>query len=271
MISLKSEIISLIVLIIVLISAVGCGLFYYKPGIEDTSERADTGFIVAEVIDGDTLVIEGGERIRLIGINTPEEGQYFYREAKQALEAMVEGKNIKLESDISDLDQYGRLLRYVYKDNLFVNLEMVKRGFAHSYSYPPDLKHQDQLLQAQEYARQNSLGLWEQSSSPLEVKIQYDAPGDDSQNINQEYVIITNTSSFSMDVTGFTIKDRGTNIFKFPRFELQSGQTIFVHSGYGKNEDGHFYWNSDTPVWNNSGDTLFIRDREGLLVAIFDY
>jgi len=121
---------------------------------------------VTRVIDGDTIEIEGGERVRYIGIDTPETVdprkpvQCFGIEASKKNKELVEGKNVRLEKDITDKDKYGRLLRYVYIDNLFINLELVKQGFAFSYTYPPDIKYQAEILAAEAEAREAGRGLW---------------------------------------------------------------------------------------------------------------
>ena len=121
---------------------------------------------VTRVIDGDTIEIEGGERVRYIGIDTPETVdprkpvQCFGIEASKKNKELVEGKNVRLEKDITDKDKYGRLLRYVYIDNLFINLELVKQGFAFSYTYPPDIKYQAEILAAEAEAREANRGLW---------------------------------------------------------------------------------------------------------------
>ncbi|TSC54211.1 MAG: micrococcal nuclease, partial [Microgenomates group bacterium LiPW_16] len=118
------------------------------------------------VIDGDTIEIENGERVRYLGIDTPETVdprkpvQCFGVEASKKNKELVEGKNIRLEKDITDKDKYGRLLRYVWVDSLFVNLELVKQGFATSYTYPPDVKHQAEILAAEAEAREANRGLW---------------------------------------------------------------------------------------------------------------
>jgi micrococcal nuclease len=140
---------------------------------------------VTRVVDGDTIEIEGGERIRYIGIDTPETVdprkpiQCFGVEASNKNKELVEGKEIRLEKDITDRDKYNRLLRYVWIDDTFINLELVKQGFAYSYSYPPDIKYQDQFVKAQQEAREAKRGLWnacpitteqEQSVSPTEQK-----------------------------------------------------------------------------------------------------
>ena len=123
-------------------------------------------FKVIRVIDGDTIEIEGGERVRYIGIDTAETVdprkpvQCFGMEASAKNKELVEGKTARLEKDITDRDKYNRLLRYVYVDDTFVNLELVKQGFAYSYSYPPDIKYQEQFVKAQQEAREARRGLW---------------------------------------------------------------------------------------------------------------
>ena len=116
--------------------------------------------LVTEVIDGDTIVIEGGYHVRYIGIDAPERGELYYLEAKQANEDLVVGKEIRLEIDISDKDSYGRLLRYVYVDDDFVNAEMVRQGYAWAVAYPPDVKYQVYLESIEKEARQAKRRVW---------------------------------------------------------------------------------------------------------------
>ena len=73
---------------------------------------------------------------------------------------MVEGKYVRLEKDISETDKYGRLLRYVYVDGDFVNLELVRGGYALLLTIPPNVKYVDELLAAQQEAREAKRGLW---------------------------------------------------------------------------------------------------------------
>ena len=121
---------------------------------------------VVRVVDGDTIEIEGGKKVRYIGVDTPETVdprkpvQCFGVEASKKNKELVEGKMVRLEKDITDRDKYNRLLRYIWLDDVLVNLELVKQGFAYSYSYPPDIKYQDQFLKAQREAREAKRGLW---------------------------------------------------------------------------------------------------------------
>ncbi|MDO8487336.1 MAG: thermonuclease family protein [Candidatus Curtissbacteria bacterium] len=127
---------------------------------------------VARVIDGDTIELEDGQRVRYIGIDTPETVdprkpvQCFGREASNKNKELVESKTVRLEKDVSETDKYGRFLRYVYVEDAFVNDFLVRQGFAHSSSYPPDIKHQQQFQQAEKEAQENNRGLWAGCNSP---------------------------------------------------------------------------------------------------------
>jgi len=121
---------------------------------------------VIRVIDGDTIEIENGQKVRYIGIDTPESVdpgrpvQCFGREASAENKRLVEGKVVRLEKDITETDTYGRLLRYVYVDDLFINDYLVRQGFAHASTFPPDVKFAKQFVKAQEEAMDNNRGLW---------------------------------------------------------------------------------------------------------------
>jgi endonuclease YncB( thermonuclease family) len=100
---------------------------------------------VTRVIDGDTIDVRLNgrtERVRYIGINTPERDEVCYEAATAANAALVSGKQVTLVRDVSETDSYGRLLRYVYVGDVFVNAEMVAGGYAESRAYPPDTRQQ---------------------------------------------------------------------------------------------------------------------------------
>lgn len=119
--------------------------------------------LVTRVIDGDTIEIEGGERVRYLGIDAPELNEHFGREALRKNRELVEGKRVYLEKDIEDRDKYGRLLRYVWIGDIMVNGELVKTGYARSYSYLPNIKYQAYFLQLEIQARDQYLGMWKLS------------------------------------------------------------------------------------------------------------
>ncbi|MFC1615086.1 thermonuclease family protein [Patescibacteria group bacterium] len=123
--------------------------------------------VVEEVSDGDTLVIENGIRIRLLGIDAQEKDECFGEEAKAELTRLVLGKEIILEKDKTAVDMYGRLLRYVTlhnenpeSDDVFINTELVRNGYAKNDSVKPDVKYMTQLQDAQSEAESENLGMW---------------------------------------------------------------------------------------------------------------
>jgi len=121
---------------------------------------------VKSVIDGDTIELENGERVRYIGIDTPETKhpskpvQYYGKEASEANRSLVEGKEVRLEFDVQQRDKYGRLLAYVYVGDTFVNAWLVENGYAQILTIPPNVKYQDKFLELQKKARQEGRGLW---------------------------------------------------------------------------------------------------------------
>ena len=115
---------------------------------------------VVKVVDGDTIVIESGYHVRYIGVDSPEADEFYYSEAKQMNADLVEGKQVRLEADVTDKDKYGRLLRYVYTGDVFINAEMVRQGCAWSLTYPPDVKYQVYLEAMENEARQLKRGFW---------------------------------------------------------------------------------------------------------------
>ena len=118
------------------------------------------------VIDGDTIVIEGGERIRLIGVDTPElhhpkkPVQYYAKEAKKFTKSLVEEKDVQLEYDRQRKDKYGRTLAYVYlKDRTFLNIEIIKQGYGFAYTKFP-FKYLIKFKEYEKEAREQKKGLW---------------------------------------------------------------------------------------------------------------
>ena len=117
--------------------------------------------VVTNVIDGDTIdVAIGGiqQRIRYIGMNTPERDEPCYSEARDANAGMVRGQTVTLVRDTSDTDRFGRLLRYVYVGNLFVNGALVEQGWAEAVEFPPNTSRAAQLRQLEQAAAAANIG-----------------------------------------------------------------------------------------------------------------
>ena len=123
-------------------------------------------FHVARVIDGDTLLLSNSERVRLIGVDTPElchplkPVEYLAKEASEFTRKTVEGKKVRLEYDCRRRDRYGRLLAYVYlQDGTFLNAEIIKQGYGFAYTKYP-FRYLEAFRQYERGARENGRGLW---------------------------------------------------------------------------------------------------------------
>ncbi len=136
-----------------------------------TSQDDSTTVQVVQVIDGDTIqvccVFGDRVKVRYIGVDTPETHhplkgvEPYGMEAAEANRKLVDGKTVRLEFDVQQLDRYGRTLAYIYlEDGTFVNAWLVEHGYAMVMTFPPNVKHQDLFLKLQREAREAGRGLW---------------------------------------------------------------------------------------------------------------
>ena len=209
---------------------------------------------VLEVTDGDTIDVNLDgvvERLRLIGTNSPEAGECYSAAATAGLTGLILGETVYLESDVSDRDQFGRLLRYVWTTDLrHVNEITVEEGLAIAREYPPDTARADELAAAQERAMQAEAGLWAPDACGVPVSadveivdIEYDALGNDNNNLNGEWVEIRNNDTAAVDLTGWVLKDESaSHRYEFPSgFTMQAGATVLVYTGCGQDTSTDLY------------------------------
>jgi micrococcal nuclease len=137
--------------------AVGLAIGY---GVCPASHSIYEQALVARVIDGDTVELADGRRVRYLGIDTPESGEHYAENATARNKELVEGKTVELQRGKRDEDEYGRLLRYVYVDGVFVNAELVAQGYATAYIFDPDDRYSQVLVQLEQYAKLRERGLW---------------------------------------------------------------------------------------------------------------
>jgi micrococcal nuclease len=150
------------------LAALCAGCASTNDGTADSSTRGDRA-IIERVVDGDTLVLSDDTRVRLIGIDTPETVdprrpvECFGQEASDhAKELLPKGTEVRLVFDVERTDRYGRTLAYVYRasDDLFVNLDLARNGYAEQLTVPPNVAHADDFAAAVDEARQARNGLW---------------------------------------------------------------------------------------------------------------
>ena len=237
-----------------------------------------------DVVDGDTIRLDlsgSQETVRLVGINAPERGECLAQEAGRRLNDLVAGQEIELVPDRSDRDRYGRLLRYVEVDGVDVGAELVLSGLALARRYPPDTMRADRYEVLQQEAADAGVGMWAAeacgeavSGGEVEIsEVRFDADGDDNENLNDEWVRITNRGRSELDLTGWVLKDTSaSHRYAFPSgFVLDAGASVTVRTGCGSDTATDLHWcNEGSAVWNNSGDTAFLLDPSGNIVSSQD-
>jgi endonuclease YncB( thermonuclease family) len=160
-----------IILLLLLLTACDIPLEPLDPDTFEVESFPSTNVIpdgdlaeVINVIDGDTIdvLLNGREyRVRYVGVDTPERDEPYYQEAVDVNRNLVSRQTVILVRDVSETDQYGRLLRYIYlEDGTFVNAELMRQGVARLVTFPPDVAQQDYFLQLQQEARNAGIGLW---------------------------------------------------------------------------------------------------------------
>ncbi len=247
--------------------AAACTSDSAPPTPEDTVE-------VVTVLDGDSLVVrvDGRERdVRLLGINTPERDECFSTEAKTAARDLI-GPRVQLAGD--DSDRFGRLLRYVYTlDGVLINQQLISDGFALALSGGHALQSDFKAAETAAFGAQ--VGLWQVDAcgpaSAADITItglEPDAPGDDSQNANGEWVEVANQGDSPIDLSGWSMRDESSqHRFEFPAgFSLGPGKEVRVLSGCGDNTDSKLHWCAGDPIWSNRGDTAYLLDGSGNIV-----
>jgi len=143
-----------------------------EPSRSEKEKRWKEGFAyVTKVIDGDTFWVDNGTesfKVRLIGIDAPETRNsrwkkkgYYGTESKVYVQSKTERQWVRLESDVQAMDQYKRMLAYIYlEDGTFLNASLVEQGYAVVSTYPPNVKYVELFTDLQKQARKAEQGLW---------------------------------------------------------------------------------------------------------------
>ncbi|MEK6848348.1 MAG: thermonuclease family protein [Nanoarchaeota archaeon] len=233
-------------------------------------ERAkhETG-IIKRAVDGDTIEMSNGNKIRLLGVNTPEKNTPFYQEAKNFLKDF-ENKEVDIYWTIENTDKYSRLLRYVFFEEKLLNEEILAKGLGNAYVYKED-KYTKRLRGAEEKARKRGIGLWERSRDKcgecFSAFIDNGAGKNDCL-ARGESVELKNNCDFSCFVEKWYVKDNANHVFVFGNISIGAGKSVVIYNGIGKENETSFYFNNKgecASVWNDEGDSLFLRDKEGRL------
>ena len=227
---------------------------------------------VARVIDGDTILLEDGRKVRYAGINAPEDGDPGFREATQANNLLVGGKEVRLEFGPRRTEKHERLLAYVHAGQILVQAELVKQGWAivtRSQSLP---RYREVLQKHQEEAKAAGRGIWAKGEHRGKLIVVEVHPRESVRsNPNDEYVVFRNVGTSPLVLTGWSISDEMNQSYLVPQFTLGPGKTLTLYTGSGKNTNESLYWGRRKTVWNKGGDTVIIKDSTGHVVLSHTY
>lgn len=230
------------------------------------------------------------DEIRLQGLDTPEPGACFADEARRSLIELLKGREVMVHADWDGgryndgRDQYFRLIADVWLDDRLINYDQVANGNAIARSSGGEFD--DAIADAQRHAREQGSGMWSSTACGgatssgrtsvdglAIVSVNADAAGRDDENPNGEWVDIANTSTVAIEMTGWSLRDESTrNRFSFPDgFTLDSARSVRVRSGCGADAEAELFWCAETPVWTNTGDTVYLVDPDGRFHDVLSY
>lgn len=230
---------------------------------------------VVRVIDGDTVdVLFNGkqERVRLIGVDTPETVHPEVGVEPWGPEAsaftkrhLPPGTVVRLELDVQERDRYGRLLAYLYlPDGRMLNELLLQEGLAQLLTIPPNVRYVDQFVAAQQQAREARKGVW--SEQPFtgagQVRIEH-------IDLVAEEVVLVNEGAQPVDLSGWVLVSVvGNQRFRFPSGTvIGPGKRLIVRSGpKAIDGPGVLVWTRQY-IWNNQGDPAELRNADGRLVS----
>ncbi|MFB6161511.1 MAG: lamin tail domain-containing protein [Haloferacaceae archaeon] len=253
----------------------------------------------------DTVRLLGVDTPEVEAENTPDEfegvpstaaGRACLREYGERASAFatrrLEGATVGLGFDPNEPRRgyYDRLLAYVYVDGTQFNHRLLVRG--HARRYESGLVERERYARAESRARTAGRGLWTCADGastapptaladgggtpatttavdgPLAVSVHADAPGNDHEDPNGEYVALRNRGDRTLDLAGWTVRDAAGHAYAFPDgATLAPDATIRLHTGTGTDGDGRYYWGRSRAVWNNGGDTVTVTDDAGRTVV----
>jgi endonuclease YncB( thermonuclease family) len=241
--------------------------------------------LVTKVVDGDTITVTlngQSKTVRYLLVNTPETvdphtpAECFGKEASNANGALVEGKTVYLAKDISEADQVGRLLRYVFTQEGFVNAELVKAGYAQVATYPPDVKYEQYLRDLERQAREAKRGLWgppcngvttppvQATPKPNPTSVPTPRPPTPAPPTGSAKVVIA-----SIYYDGQESRTEGDEYITFPSFVLNPGASVRVYTN--RDIAGSFSFNRGSAIWDNDGDCGYLYNPKGTQVSEYCY
>lgn len=273
------------------------------PGEAVPADSEELNATVTRVVDGDTVDVRyadgSTDTVRLVGIDTPETrggtnpeefegvpdteaGRTCLADeadnATRALETLVadEPAVLAVDPNTDRRDRYGRLLAYVVVDGTNANERLVDRG--HARVYDTDFALAERFYDLEADAQDARRGVWtctdpgrSETDSGLSVRVVADAPGDDRENPNGEYAVLTNPTADPLPIGDWTVSDEADHTYTFPpTATVPTDGSVRLYSGSGTDSATEFH-RGNGPIWNNGGDTVTVRAENGTVVAQESY
>lgn len=242
---------------------------------------ADETVQVAEVIDGDTILLKDGRRVRYLGVNTPEINEPLHQQAKKLNASLVSGRKVRLEFDREKTDSYGRLLAYVYVGNEMVNARLIRDGLAHALFIEgrggSRGRHDELILRSQAEARQRKVGMWSGQGFGKKLKITSVHPAESGGNAPQGSLVrVASLADSAMRIGGYILSDKKGHQYTFPDVSIEPGHTVLISGRQGRDgRDGVgrliVHWPSQDNVWRSEGGTAYLMGPAGAIVDTFPY
>ena len=244
---------------------------------QDADLRLMTPATVTRHVDGDTFEVavadpprgmRAVERVRLMGIDTPEMGEPLAAEALAHVERRAGAGPVYLAFDFRRRDRYDRLLAFVYlPDGTLLNAELIETGFAVVYRGDDLMYFLAQFEDLEREARSRQLGVWQGRAGAGVIIV------DIGNNRRDEHVLVRNDGSAAVDISGWRICDDDGDVLVIPsRVVLAPGETLAVGSGTGCVETHHPCQQvSKKNIWGNPGDVACLKDRSGNVVDAYAY
>jgi len=247
--------------------------------------------LVTHVLDGDSFKVEGSSiPIRMIGINTNEtaDGGCHAVPAKNRLRELIEGKTVTLSADDLNVVFPGgkagdpnRPGRFVDIDGIDVGEVMLQESLALPYAHGSETSRNNKYLDIAAVARSSGQGIWNPEACgvgpnqeiELKLEVRWDAEGDDTQNVNGEWVDIINNGNDSISLSGWRLRDPSTRFYTFPANSIiPPGEIMRVHIGSGTDSQLNKYWGLSAPIFTNTVDQgVYLLDSDNDIRAVFEY
>lgn len=250
---------------------------------------------VYHVDDGDTFQFDNSDpslRIRILGINTNEldddlKGTCNHAQtATDFLRNLIEGETVTLtveDPSVTLIGKYGtaRPARWVDFGSIDVGDLMLSQGLALPYAHETELARNNKYLDTAAVAQQSGIGIWNPTACgdgpdqdiDIDMKVSWDAVGDDAENVNGEWIDIINNGSHALSLTDWRLRDPATRFYEFPSgSSIPAGKIMRIHIGHGVDSALVKYWGRDAPLFTNDiGQGTYLLDPHNDIRASFSY